>query len=115
MTALLAIGLFLCGAGIGVAVGWVLPARRIDALRREHARHRAEVRNHVLPVLEERASAAGVPAHARAHDVGDPLEAAVAIGRAIREVESRRDLPFTDTLEVSRADITAQVERKERA
>jgi hypothetical protein len=111
VSALLAIGLFGAGVGLGSALGWALASRRITALRRAHAQREAELRNHVLPVLEQRASAAGVPPSARARDVRDPLVASVTIGRAIQELESRRDLPFTDTVEVSKDDITAEVRR----
>lgn len=113
MSGLLAIGLFCAGAGVGLLAGWTLAGRRVMALRREHAQRQAELRNHVLPVLEQRASAAGVPPSARAHDVLDPMVASVTIGRAIQEIESRRDLPFTDTVEVSKADIKAEVRRQQ--
>lgn len=113
MSPLLAIGLLCAGAGIGLAAGWALGNRRVTAMRRAHAQRQAELRNHVLPVLEQRASAAGVPPSARARDVQDPIVASVTIGRAIQEIESRRDLPFTDTVEVSKDDITAEVRRKQ--
>lgn len=113
MSPLLALGLFFVGLGAGLAIGWVLGTRSASALRRELEQRRAELRSHVLPILEHRASGSGVPPDRRARDEHDAIVAAIAIGRAIGEVESRRDLPYTDTLEISRDDITAAVRRKQ--
>lgn len=110
-----AIGTALIGLGLGVVLGWVLASRRIQAIRRDHAARRAELRNHVLPILEQRASGAGVPPSRRARDVIDPLRASIEIARAIQEVEAKKDLPYTDTLEVSAEAITAEVRKRKRA
>lgn len=112
MGSALSIGLSLIGLGIGVVIGWALSARRSGALRREHAARKAEVRNHVLPLLEQRASSSGVPASRRARDVLDPLAASIEIARAIQELDAKRDLPFTDTLEVSKDAITAEARKR---
>jgi hypothetical protein len=108
----MALGVFLVGLGIGLGTGWLLAARRLDALRREHAQRRSEIRNHVLPLLEHRASATGVPPDRRARDVADPMIASIAIARAIQELDSKRDLPYSDTLEVSTEEIVSAVHAK---
>ena len=41
----------------------------------------------------------------RAPDEPDPIEAAIAMATAIERVEERRDLPFSDTLEVSKNEL----------
>ncbi|MDQ3033340.1 MAG: hypothetical protein M3Y87_13050 [Myxococcota bacterium] len=110
---LLAFGLVLVGLGVGLTIGWVLGARRVAEARRELEQRKAELRSHVLPLLEHRASAEGVPPDRRARDEGDALLATIAIGRAIGELETRRDLPFTDTVEVSKDDIRAELGRRQ--
>jgi hypothetical protein len=107
MGALFSIAIFLLGA----CAGWMLGARRVRTLRRESARRAAELRSHVLPLLEQRATTLGVPADRRARGVSDPLLAAITLGRAIREIESQRDLPYTDTVEVATDDVRAAVTR----
>lgn len=110
-----AIGTALIGLGLGVVLGWLLASRRLQAIRRDHAVRKTELRNHVLPLLEQRASGAGVPPSRRARDVIDPLRASIEIARAIQEVEAKKDLPYTDTLEVSAQEITAEIEKRRRA
>ncbi len=112
MGAVMSVGLSLIGLGIGIVLGYSLAVRRFDAIRSEHVQRKSELRNYVLPILEQRASAVAVPPDRRARDVLDPLVATILIARAINEVEGRRDLPFTDTLEVHKDDITAEARRK---
>lgn len=111
-SSLLTVGLVLVALGVGLAVGWLLGARRVAEVRRELEQRRAELRSHVLPILEHRASGAGVPPDRRARGEQDALLATIAIGRAIGELETRRDLPYTDTLEVSKDDIRAELVRR---
>ncbi|WP_053236763.1 hypothetical protein [Sandaracinus amylolyticus] len=96
MGALLAIAGFAIGLALGLAIG----ARRLAAFRRELAMRKAELRSHVLPLLEHRAAGSSVPPAERAHDERDPLIAAIALARSIQSTEARADLPYTDTLEV---------------
>lgn len=90
----------------GLALGLFLGGRQAALLRRERAALSGKLRAHVLPVLEQRASGAVTPSMRPPADA-DPIEATVALGRAILEVESRHALPFTDTLEISRDDVRA--------
>ncbi len=93
-----AVGVFL-----GIAVGFFVWARPLERARGALARAGAEVRAHVLPVLERRASSLDVPKDERgARDAEDPIRAAVTTARAIAASEEKLVLPFTDTVEVSR-------------
>jgi hypothetical protein len=105
----------LLGFGPGLALGWALGARGATSLRRDHERRKAELRSHVLPLLEQRAIASGVPGEQRAKDEADALLASIALGRAIQAAEVGRDLAFTDTLEISQEELTASGRRQRRS
>jgi hypothetical protein len=106
------VGLFLLGLGAGLALGRWLAGRGVAAMLRDLARRKAEIRIHVLPLLEQRASGSGVPPDRRAHDQDDPLIAAIELGRAIQEVDARRDLPYIDTLEISAEAVQSELRRR---
>jgi hypothetical protein len=90
---------------VGAAAGWALRVRLEDVRARKLAMQRARVRSRVLPVLERRAEALRVAPVDRAPDEPDPIEAAIVMATAIERIEERRDLPFSDTLEVSKDDL----------
>ena len=112
MGVLEAVGLFLAGLGLGLLGGWLAASRRSEAQRRQLLQRDAEIRNHVLPLLEHRASGAGVPPERRARDVADPVLASIEIARAIQEIDHRRDLPYSDTMEVSAQEISESMQRR---
>lgn len=92
-----AVGVFL-----GIAVGFFVWARPLERARGALARAGAEVRAHVIPVLERRASSLDIPRDARgARDADDAIRSAVTTARAITASEEKLVLPFTDTVEMS--------------
>jgi hypothetical protein len=114
MSVTLGFGVFLVGLGFGIVLGRWLGMRELAVVRREMGRRKAELRNHVLPLLEQRALGSGVPPDRRARNEADPLIAAIELGRAIQEVEARVDLPFSDTLQVSQEVVQAELGRQGR-
>jgi hypothetical protein len=99
-TLLAAVGGLVLGLGIGLVLG-----RREQAARRELVRDRARLRANVLPVLEARAQALGLPRSERSYDTEDPVDAAVDISVTIQRLEETQNLAFSDTLELSRKEL----------
>lgn len=103
------------GLALGIAVGFFVWARPLERARGRLAVAMTEVRTHVIPVLERRASSLEVPSERRgARDADDAIAAAVTTARAIHATEEKLVLPFTDTLEISREhlDQTAKIPRE---
>jgi hypothetical protein len=91
------------GIVIGLAAGFLIWGRRLEIARGRLVRAGAQVRAHVVPVLERRATSLDVPREDRgARDAEDPIEAAVKTARAIGASEEKLILPFSDTVELSR-------------
>ncbi|MDH5490750.1 MAG: hypothetical protein OEY14_02130 [Myxococcales bacterium] len=93
---LAALGGLLAGIGLGLMLGRLNDGAR----RRQMARLEVGVRTSVLPILEGRAAALGLPAGERAGSVEDPFRLVVELSSSIRRHERDTDLPFTDTVEV---------------
>lgn len=104
-------------AGIGVVVGLVLGAvlasRRASAVSRRAARIEAQVRNVILPVLERRAADLHVDGDRDGLLPDEPLERAVSLATRIERHDESVHLPYSDTLEVARAEVGAA--KKQRA
>ncbi len=99
----------LVSLAIGLAAGFGLGARRVQHIERQGARNEALLRSHVLPVLSRRAAALGLPRPA-----GEtPLEAALDAAGRIQSAEDQLALPFTDTLELQRAELGPLARRRE--
>ena len=94
---------------IGVAAGFGLGARRVQQIEQQGARNEALLRAHVLPVLSRRAAALGLPRPAGETS----LEAAVDAACRIRAAEDQLALPFTDTLELQRAELGTPARQRE--
>lgn len=98
-----AVGVFL-----GIAIGFFVWARPLERARGRLAYAMSEVRTHVIPVLERRASSLDIPRDARgARDADDAVRAAVTTARAISASEEKLVLPFSDTVELSRDSLRA--------
>ncbi len=94
-TVLAAVGGVLLGLGVGVVVG----RRGERELQRRLHEHASQLRRAVIPYLEERAAALGVPESDRHRHVSDPLELVVRLTVSVREVSEHASLPYTDTVE----------------
>lgn len=91
------------GVFLGIAIGFFVWARPLERARGRLAQAMADVRSHVIPVLERRATSLDIPRDRRgARDADDALEAAVTTARAIAANEEKLVLPFSDTIELSR-------------
>ena len=91
------------GVFVGIAIGFFVWARPLERARGTLARAMKEVRTHVIPVLERRATSLDIPKEARgARDADDAIRAAVITARAIAQNEEKLVLPFSDTVELSR-------------
>jgi len=94
------------GVFVGIAIGFFVWARPLERARGRLAHAMKDVRLHVIPVLERRASSLDVPRDERgARDAEDAVHAAVTTARAIAASEEKLVLPFSDTLELSRAEL----------
>lgn len=100
-TVLAAIGGLILGFGLGMVVS---RGRDPDATKRLR-RIESRVRGSVIPVLEARALALGLNKEQRDSRETDPLELAVSLSTSIQQFEEHNDVAFSDTLEVSRADL----------
>lgn len=94
----------LASLALGLAVGFGVWGRRAQALERERAQTEARLRAHVIPVLTRRAAALDLPRDAADH----PVEASVEVARRIQAAEEKLTLPFTDTLEIHKAELGAR-------
>lgn len=94
------------GVFVGIAIGFFVWARPLERARGQLVLARKDVRLHVIPVLERRASSLDVPKDLRgARDADDAVQAAVITARAIASSEEKLVLPFSDTVELSRAEL----------
>ena len=100
---LAAVGGLVLGLGLGVLLGRRGVQDGADTQRLREGVSR--LRTVVVPVLERHASTLGVPSVERGPVDGDGLEVALALGTAIQRREEREDLPFSDTLEISRGEL----------
>lgn len=94
------------GVFLGIAIGFFVWARPLERARGRLAQAMSEIRTHVIPVLERRASSLDIPRDERgARDAEDAVRAAVTTARAIAANEEKLVLPFSDTVELSRAEL----------
>lgn len=98
------------GLLLGFGLGLALARLRERALRQRTRRDHARLRSTVVPVLEARALALGIPSAERQSYQDDPIELAVGLSASIQRVEGDPNLAFSDTVEVARA----EMRRKER-
>ena len=97
----------------GLALGG--GAVMIHARRRERQRSRERLelemrlRRVVVPVLERRADVLGIPPADRGQNADGPVGLTLTLARAIKEEEESGELPFGDTVEVSRDQLEAEV------
>ncbi len=91
------------GVFLGIAIGFFVWARPLERVRGRLAQVMNDVRTHVIPVLERRATSLDIEKDARgARDAEDSVKAAVTTARAIAANEEKLVLPFSDTVELSR-------------
>ncbi len=96
------------GVFVGIAIGFFVWARPLERARGRLAHAASEVRTHVIPVLERRATSLDIPKEARgARDADDAIAAAIKTARAISANEEKLVLPFSDTVELSRDSLRA--------
>ncbi len=98
-TVLAALGGFLVGFALKSLLGASAQRARDERLR--HAEAKARVA--VVPVLERRADALGIPR--RALESQDSLGQALELASAIQHFEETHNLGFSDTVEMSRGDL----------
>lgn len=95
----------------GLSIGLALLALALRARARSEARRELErdvaLRRRVLPVLERRADMLGIPPAQRGSNDESPFELAMTLATAIGHLEESADLPFGDTVEVSRSELDA--------
>ncbi|MEM9194385.1 MAG: hypothetical protein AAGF12_34730 [Myxococcota bacterium] len=93
------------GLVLGFGLGMVLTrGRELDGAKRLR-RIESRVRGSVIPVLEARAMELGLTKEQRDSHETDPLELAVSLSTSIQQFEDNNNVAFSDTLEVSRAEL----------
>jgi hypothetical protein len=101
------------GVFVGIAIGFFVWARPLERARGKLALAMREIRAHVIPVLERRATSLDIPKDARgARDAEDAVQAAVTTARAIATSEEKLVLPFSDTVELSRSELAPATKKK---
>lgn len=93
------------GLILGLGLGLVIARARERALSHRLRRLQARLRSTVVPVLEARAQALGIPPAERQSYQDDPIELAVGLSASIQRVEGDPNLAFSDTVEVARAEM----------
>ncbi len=105
-TVLAAVGGLVLGLGLGVLLG--RRGGQGDGQSQRLREVASRLRTVVVPVLERQATTLGVPIAERGPVDGDGIEVTLALGTAIQRREEREDLPFSDTLEISRGELGRQ-------
>lgn len=100
-TVLAAAGGLVLGFGLGLIIARV----RERSLRQRMRHTQSRLRSTVVPVLEARAQALGIPPAERQSFTEDPIELAVGLSASIQRVEGDPNLAFSDTVEVARAEM----------
>ncbi|MFK7986774.1 MAG: hypothetical protein AB8I08_12185 [Sandaracinaceae bacterium] len=96
------------GLGAGLVVSALLLQGRLRGYARQRLERDVALRRLVVPVLERRADMLGIPPASRGSDTETPYELVLTLARAIGSLEESADLPFGDTVEVSREDLQGQ-------
>ena len=98
----------------GLVLGAGLASLALRGRERKWARERlaieAKIRRDVIPVLERRADVLGIPSASRGRNADGAVTIMSTLARVIRDEEESGDLPFGDTLEVSRAELQRESE-----
>lgn len=97
------------GAVLGGGVMGYLSQRRERSWRRARLEEEARLRRVLLPVLERRADVLGIPPAARGSNDDEPLALSLLLATAIHAQEESSELPFGDTVEVSKRDLEAEL------
>ena len=100
-TILAAVGGLVLGGGIAAYVY----RQRERRWLRERLEIETRLRRVVVPVLERRAETLGIPTSARGANADGPVVLTMTLASAIRAEEESGELPFGDTVEVSRSDL----------
>lgn len=90
---------------LGVGIAAYLYRRRERRWLRERLDIETKLRRIVVPVLERRAGALGIPTSARGQNADGPVSLTMTLANAIRGAEESVELPFGDTVEVSRSEL----------
>jgi len=104
-TMLAALGGLVLGAG---ALAYHFRGRE-RAWNRERLEIETKMRRDVIPVLERRADVLGIPPRQRGQDSEGPVALVSVLAVAIRREEESGELPFGDTLEVSRTELQEEL------
>ncbi len=104
-TVLAAIG----GMVLGVGAASFLSRRRERRWARQKVELEARLRRAIVPVLERRADVLGIPPAQRGDDGDGAITLALTLAQAIRSVEESSELPFGDTVEVSRKELDSEL------
>lgn len=89
------LGGFILGAG----VGWLIAKATSGSDSHELTRMAAQYRQSVIPILERQADAIGLPKAHRSWDTTDDFKLTLGLAEAIRDHETTKHLPYSDTLE----------------
>ncbi|RLB56334.1 MAG: hypothetical protein DRJ42_03580 [Deltaproteobacteria bacterium] len=103
-TLLAAGGGLVLGFGVGLFVG----GRRARVVAKRVRRLKARLRGSVIPILEGRAQALGLPRSKRAYATEDPLEAAVDLSTSIIQHQEQHNMALSDTVDLLRADLDSE-------
>ena len=108
-TLLAALGGLVLGAGISAYISM----QRDRKTARERLDLETKLRRVVVPVLERRADTLGIPPAERGRDADGPVALTMTLASAIRQEEESGELPFGDTVEVSRSELKAETDGEE--
>ncbi len=96
------------GLVLGVGIAAYLSMRRERRWMRARVDLETKLRRVVVPVLERRADTLGIPPAARGKNSDGPVMLTLTLAGAIRNEEESGELPFGDTVEVSRSDLAEE-------
>jgi hypothetical protein len=105
----------LGGLALGSGLAAFFSRQKERRWSRQQVELEARLRRVVVPVLERRADVLGIPPAERGADVDGPVELAITLGRAIAAAEESGELPFGDTVEVSRQELDGELAKRGRA
>lgn len=100
-TVLAAVGGLVLGTGL-IAF---LSRQRERRWMRRRVELETRLRRVVVPVLERRADALGIPTAQRGRDEDGAVELTLTLAEAIKQLEESAELPFGDTVEVARREL----------
>jgi hypothetical protein len=104
----------LGGMVFGMGVASLVFRQRDRRGMRQRVELETRLRREIVPVLERRADALGIPPAERGHDGDGPIGLVITLAQAIRTAEESTELPFGDTVEVARKDLAGELKKKAR-